>query len=215
MPDSCWARKPSSLDRVRIVGRHVPLSHLDRGYVGSSQWLIANALKPTDLLGIANARPDLFGEPLHAFLRTASHHLATMTFVGENLPQANNRVILSDHKDPYGVPLARVAHDFGPDDIRCFEAGMREGQAVFKAAGAYDVWVSGRANQHIMGGTIMGREPGDSVVDSYGRAPDVDNLFIAGPGLFPTSGAVNPTFTIHALSLRTAQYILQNWSTLI
>src|SRR4029077_7080551 len=33
-----------------------------KGYVASSQWLIGNALKPNDLLGICNTRPDLFGE---------------------------------------------------------------------------------------------------------------------------------------------------------
>ena len=28
----------------------------DKGYVASSSWLIGNALKPNDLLGIANSR---------------------------------------------------------------------------------------------------------------------------------------------------------------
>ena len=39
-----------------------------KGYVASSQWLIGNALKPNDLLGICNTRPDLFGERLHEFV---------------------------------------------------------------------------------------------------------------------------------------------------
>ena len=69
-----------------------------KGYLSSSQWLIANALKPNDLLGIANARPDLFGDPLHKFLATASKRLATMTFVGEKLPRADDQLVLSDKK---------------------------------------------------------------------------------------------------------------------
>lgn len=52
-----------------------------KGYLGSSQWVLANALKPNDLLGVANARPDLFGDSLHKFLETASKHLATMSFL--------------------------------------------------------------------------------------------------------------------------------------
>jgi len=183
-----------------------------RGYLGSSQWLIANALKPNDLLGIANSRPELFGRPLHDFLRRAALHLATMTFVGESLPDPGNRVVLGDRKDAYGLPLPRVIHSYGVDDLRCWEAGMSEGQAVFRAAGAYEVWPSGRANQHILGGTIMGRTAEASVTNSYGQTHDVANLFVAGPGLFPTAGAVNPTFTIHALSLRTARHLLQNWA---
>jgi len=182
-----------------------------KGYVASSQWLIGNALKPNDLLGVANTRPDLFGEPLHAFLRTASHHLATMTFVGEGMPQAENRLILSDKKDRHGFPLARVVHEFGQDSLRCWEAGVKQGKAIMEAAGAYEVWASGRAQMHTMGGTRMGDSAGNSVANSYGQTHDVPNLFIAGTGLFPTTGAVNPTFTLSALALRSAQHILRNW----
>ena len=53
----------------------------------------------------------------------------------------------------------------------------------------------------------MGDDPDDSVVDRWGRAHDVDNLFIVDGSLFVTSAAVNPTTTIQALALRTADYI--------
>jgi choline dehydrogenase-like flavoprotein len=186
-----------------------------KGYVASSQWLIGNALKPNDLLGICNTRPDLFGEPLNAFLRTAAQHLATMTFVGEGLPDAANQLVLSERKDRYGVPLARVRHEFGPDSVQCWEAGIKQGKAVFEAAGAYEVWASGRAQMHTMGGAIMGRSAENSVTNSYGQTHDVSNLFLAGSSLFPTSGGVNPTFTVSALALRSTQYILREWSSLI
>lgn len=184
----------------------------DKGYLGSFQWLIANALKPNDLLGIANARPALFRARLHRFLQTASQHLATMTLVGENRPSPDNRVVLSDRRDPYGFPLARVTHAYGADDRTCFATGLAQDQAIFKAAGAYEVRVSGRTTTHLMGGTIMGRTAADSVTNSYGQTHEIPNLFIAGPGLFPTSGAVNPTFTLHALSLRAADYLLDHWA---
>ena len=66
-----------------------------------------------------------------------------------------------------------------------------------------------------MGGTIMGDDPQTSVANSYGQTHDVDNLFVLGTGLFPTGGAVNPTFTVHALTLRTVDYVLDNWASLI
>ncbi len=186
-----------------------------KGFVASSQWLIGNALKPNDLLGISNTRPDLMGEPLHAFLRAAAQHLATMTFVGEGLPDPANRLVLTEKKDRNGYPLARVSHQFGPDSIRCWEAGIRQGKAVFEAAGAYEVWVGGRAQMHTMGGAIMGRAPANSVANGYGQTHDVPNLFIAGSSLFPTSGGVNPTFTINALALRSAQYLVRDWSSVV
>jgi len=35
----------------------------------------------------------------------------------------------------------------------------------------------------------------------------------AGPGIFATSGASNPTYTIFALSLRGAEQLAENWAT--
>jgi choline dehydrogenase-like flavoprotein len=67
---------------------------------------------------------------------------------------------------------------------------------------------------HIMGGTAMGRDPRNSVTNQYGQLHDVANVVVAGPGLFPTAGGVNPTYTLHALALRSATYLLANWGTI-
>ena len=62
---------------------------------------------------------------------------------------------------------------------------------------------------HLLGTCRMGDDPKTSVVDRWGRAHDVPNLFIVDGSLFVTSAAVNPTSTIQALALRTADYIKQ------
>jgi choline dehydrogenase-like flavoprotein len=174
---------------------------------GSYQWLIANALKPNDLLGIANTRPDIYGSALHDFMREAATNMGNITFVGEDLPLAGNRVKLSGKRDAYGMPLAKATHNItAPTEALC-EAAVAEGLAIFKAAGVAEPWAGPRFGMHILGGTVMGEEPGTSVTDTYGRCHELDNLYIAGSGLFPTSGAVNPTFTIHALTLRSAEHI--------
>ena len=183
-----------------------------RGYLGGYQWLIGNAMKPNDLLGIAGSRVDLYGDPLDEFLRRAAKHLATMTFVGEGIPDPDNRVVLSDRKDRHGFPLAKVTHAFGKDAIACWEAGMKQGLEVFRAAGADKPWHGGRAQMHTMGGAIMGASAKDSVTNSHGQAHDVPNLFVAGSSLFPTSGAVNPTFTLAALAHRTSGFMVEKWS---
>jgi hypothetical protein len=53
----------------------------------------------------------------------------------------------------------------------------------------------------------MGSDPRRSVVDRWGIAHDVPNLAIVDGSVFPTSGGVNPTSTIAALSLRAAEHI--------
>jgi choline dehydrogenase-like flavoprotein len=185
-----------------------------KGYLCSAQFAIGNALKPNDLLGIANSRTELFGNDLHAFLRKASHHMATLAVFAEELPNAENQLVLSDKKDPYGFPLSRVTHAFGPDAIAGFDAAVKIAKRAITAAGADEVWNNGRHNAHMLGGTIMGKSSRTSVTNSYGQTHDVGNLFITGTGLFPTCGGVNPTFTIYALGLRTARYMLANWGTL-
>ena len=51
------------------------------------------------------------------------------------------------------------------------------------------------------------------MADSYGATHEIPNLWVAGPGIFPTSGAPNPTYTIFALSLRGAENLAKNWGT--
>jgi len=57
----------------------------------------------------------------------------------------------------------------------------------------------------------MGSAAGNSVVDSYGQSHELPNLYLAGPGIFPTAGASNPTYTILALSLRGAEQLAAKW----
>jgi len=66
---------------------------------------------------------------------------------------------------------------------------------------------------HLMGGTIMGTEASNSVVNSCGQTHEIPNLYVAGPGIFATAGASNPTYTIFALSLRGAEQLAANWGT--
>jgi choline dehydrogenase-like flavoprotein len=58
-----------------------------------------------------------------------------------------------------------------------------------------------------MGTTRMGTDSKKSVANADGQSHDHPNLWFAGSSLFPTSGTANPTLTIAALTLRTAEAI--------
>jgi choline dehydrogenase-like flavoprotein len=58
-----------------------------------------------------------------------------------------------------------------------------------------------------MGTARMGDDPERSVVDANGQAHDADNLFVVDGSVFVTGAGVNPTPTIQAVALRTADYI--------
>lgn len=190
-------------------------THAASGAFGSYQWMIANAVKPNDLLGISNTRPDLFGNDLHDFMKNSAPHFASMTGVVEDLPVAENTVSLTDQFDACGTPLAKVTHTTHAKSKALWQAALAEGKAVFEAAGAKEVWSGPQAGMHIIGGTVMGNDPHSSVTNSYGQCHDIANLIIAGSGLFPSSAGVNPTYTIHALTARSGDYLLANWNSII
>ncbi len=194
---------------------YVKNTHAASGAFGSYQWMIANAVKPNDLLGISNTRPDIFGDDLHDFMRNSAQHFASMTAVVEDLPVAENAVTLSDRLDANGTPLAKVTHTTHAKSKALWTAALAEGKAVFEAAGATEVWTGPQVAMHIIGGTVMGDDARTSVTNSYGQSHDIPNLVIAGSGLFPTSAGVNPTYTIHALTARAGDHLLANWNSII
>ena len=194
--------------------RYGKTSH--KGAFGSTFIVAGSALKTSDIGGFANARAELFGHELHAFMKRAVRGLTRINAFGEELPRIENRIELVNEKDETGMPLARFVHDYDQDAIGVWKANFDEGLKIAKAAGATEMW-SVRGNMptiHLMGGTIMGTGAGNSVVNSYGQTHEVPNLYIAGPGIFPTEGASNPTYTIFALSQRGAEHLAATWRTI-
>jgi choline dehydrogenase-like flavoprotein len=55
----------------------------------------------------------------------------------------------------------------------------------------------------------MSERPEDGVVDRWGRAYDVPNLFVSDGSVMTTGAAANPTLTIVALAMRQADHILR------
>jgi choline dehydrogenase-like flavoprotein len=60
---------------------------------------------------------------------------------------------------------------------------------------------------HPQGTCRMSENPKKGVIDSYGRAHDARNLFIADGSIFPTCIGVNPQITIMAFAIRCAEHI--------
>jgi len=185
------------------------------GPYGSRQWVIAPALKPNDLLGIAMTRADLFGPNLQSFMERSARGLGTIVAISQDQPLPENRIELADEKDAYGFPLARIVYEASTDGLGLWDASVSEGEALIKAAGADEIWHGPRGGQHVMGGTIMGDKPDSSVTNAVSQTHDIPNLFIGGPGVFPTSSAVNSTFHLHALALMGAEYLRDNWESVV
>ena len=111
------------------------------------------------------------------------------------------------------MPLAKIIHSYdrsGGVVERQFRGGTQDRQGD----GCQGVW-SARGNMptiHLMGGTIMGTAAGNSVTNSYGQTTKCRTSTSPGPE-FCDRRRVNPTYTIFALSLRGAEQLASNWST--
>jgi choline dehydrogenase-like flavoprotein len=185
-----------------------------KGAFGSTFLVAGSAIKTSGLGGFANAKPELFGAELDAFMKRAARGLSRINAFGEEQPKIENRIELAGEKDEFGMPLGRIIHSYDDNDAALWTANLDEGLRIAKATDAKEVWQGrgGMGTIHLMGGTIMGTGAANSVVDSFGQTHEIPNLYVAGPGIFATAGASNPTYTIFALSLRGAEHLAANWS---
>lgn len=140
----------------------------------------------------------------------------------EMAPDPENRVTLSKKRDCFGVPLPHVHHDMGKQDRESLKAlhhvlrdevqrlGIGE---LTNGLEADTTWNINEDASHHMGTTRMGKDPQTSVVDADCRIHGVDNVYVAGSSVFPTSGVVNPTMTIVALSIKLADHLkARSWT---
>ena len=82
---------------------------------------------------------------------------------------------------------------------------------IYDAAGAAEVRYLGYrpgSSPHNYGGCRMGNDPNRSVLNSFCQSHEVPNLFVADSSCFVTVGTANPSLTIHAIAVRTSDYIV-------
>ena len=189
--------------------------------MGGTQFPLDEASTYQELLGIV--QPDKpFGTSFKELMRASllRDRLLGITMIGEDLPYATNVVDLDPKvKDWRGRPVARITYGPGSHEIAAQGFYMPLMVDIAQAAGADRAFAvselpskrfpiaSGSVpdTEHVMGGLRMGSDPRVSSTDETGRLYGLDNLFVSDGGLFPTSGAHNPTLTIMAIALRNAQ----------
>ena len=149
-------------------------------------------------------------------------------FLIEQTPDQDNRVTLSpEHTDGLGLPRPQISYNLSNYTRQGFIAAFRFKNLLFGKMGIedftevhpgdptqFDEQVDGETVTfnyigagHIMGTCRMGNDPKTSVVNSYQQSHDHDNLYLVGSSTFPTGATANPTLTLAALALRTADQI--------
>ncbi len=138
-------------------------------------------------------------------------NMAGMWLVGEDMPQESNAITLHpSEKDQYGLPVPNVHFDDHPNDVAMRSHAYKQGSAVYDAVGATATYeVPPYPSTHNLGTCRMSEKPADGVVNAFGQAHDIKNLFVSDGSQFTTGGAENPTLTIVTLAIRQADYLAQ------
>jgi choline dehydrogenase-like flavoprotein len=162
-------------------------------------------------LAVAGRTPGWGAEHKVQTRRLFGHRLGIAS-IGEQLPDLRNQVTLDPLiRDSFGLPVPRLVNAPRENDqamIGVIRARLRE---LLEAAGATEILENDHSpgmSSHYVGTCRMGSDPKTSVVDAWGRAHDVPNLFIGDGSVFVTGAAVNPALTISTLATRTAEGIV-------
>jgi choline dehydrogenase-like flavoprotein len=139
---------------------------------------------------------------------------------GEQAPNPDSRVTINGRTDALGMPRLCIDWRYGKDDIASIRRTLEAMAQEFERSGAgrlefdpdtleEDLMRFGAYGGHHIGTTRMGEDPRTSVVDADCRLHSVNNLYVAGSAVFPTSSQANPTLTLIALALRLGRHVAQ------
>jgi choline dehydrogenase-like flavoprotein len=183
-----------------------------RGFVRGFQLQVVRQSGPVHTaLGGFVARPVPWGVEHHRVFGERFNHLINVGVMGEDLPETINEVVLDPTlTDADGIPAPLVRYRLSDNSKRMLVFGLERAREALEAAGCREVLIRNPlrpSGWHLLGTCRMGDAPFGSVVDRWGRAHDVPNLFVVDGSIVVTSAAVNPTTTLQALALRTADWI--------
>jgi len=143
-------------------------------------------------------------------------------FQTEHTPHHDSRVILDEtSKDDFGMPRLDVRIKFSEIDHRTVKIFVEQFQKRIEESkiGTFHLSEQDRdlldnpekhafnSNSHNIGTTRMSNDPEHGVVDADCKVFGVDNLYVAGSSVFPTSSHANPTLMIIAFALRLANHL--------
>ncbi|TCD02443.1 GMC family oxidoreductase [Pedobacter psychroterrae] len=122
--------------------------------------------------------------------------------------------------DKFGIPVLRFHYKWAPEEVKQAKHMQDTFQEIMHSMGAvitsgipgpessYGLEAPGKII-HEVGTVRMGADPKKSALNKWCQAHDCNNLFVVDAAPFVQQGDKNATWTILALSMRTAEYILQ------
>ena len=120
----------------------------------------------------------------------------------EDLPRLDNKVTIE--RD------GRIRLHYTPNNVSAHKQLVNETKRILRQLGYWIVMTHSHRNRnttHQCGTLVFGDDAKQSVLNTYCRTHDVDNLYVVDASFFPSSAAVNPGLTIVAQAIRVADQI--------
>ena len=184
-----------------------------RGFPRGAQWDLMPIGGP--LMGLAryDDRPfdERWGVNVHALVERTLGRAFDWGIGIEDLPSEGNTVSLDRAlTDSDGIPAPKIRYRIDEDARANLAWQIERAKEAHEAAGAVDTLVTDWSEWgwHLLGTCRMGDDPATSVVDRWGCAHDVPNLYVLDGSVFVTSGPQPPTATICANALRCTEHLI-------
>jgi len=158
-----------------------------------------------------------WGKAHKDFMRKAYRRNIKIMGPTQEMPVFDSRVQLDPVvKDFWGMPVAQLSGYRHSHTVEISDFMAAKAEAWLKEAGAIQTWrnLSGRdlsGGQHQAGTCRMGNDPKTSVVDSWCRVHDFDNLHVIDASVHVSNGGFNPVLTILANAYRVSAHLAQSW----
>jgi len=194
---------------------HAPLDFIGGGRVIVS----SSGARPIANFGaVPSAVTSTWGSEWKKAAIASFDRLAGISAIGEHSAYRSNYLDLDPrYHDQFGDPLLRMTIDYTGNErtlasyvaAKLAEIGRKMGASEVllpDPLGRYDV--VRYKGTHIQGGTIMGANPETSVLNPWLQHWQVSNLFVLGASAMPQNPSGNPTLTLLALTMRTADALV-------
>jgi choline dehydrogenase-like flavoprotein len=141
---------------------------------------------------------------------TLASHSIDWWLTSEDLPNANNRVLVQDdtihlhYTDNNTEAFDRLLHRW-TEVLKSVDCGDR----ILPCSFYFRKKIPLQGVAHQCGTCRFGEDPQTSVLDIHCRTHDLDNLYVVDGSFFRSSAAVNPTLTIMANALRVGDHLVE------
>jgi choline dehydrogenase-like flavoprotein len=188
-----------------------------RGFPRGAQWDVMPIGGPLLSLSRYDALPfeERWGPAVHGLLEKTLGRAFDWGIGIEDLPSEENLVALDPSlTDGDGIPAPRIRYRIDEEARVNLAWQIERAKEAHQAAGAVETVVTDWSEWgwHLLGTCRMGDDPATSVVDRFGRAHDVPNLYILDGSAFVTSGPQPPTATICANAHRCVGHLIETAS---